>query len=384
MKKAHGVLIGVFASVLFVLVGCEISRLVGFDSKEVPRYHIVGYASGAATVSIEEANMLTHVNYAFARLDEEGQLYFTHPDAPEHLKKLIQLKSQSSHLKVLVSIGGWGGDYFSDAALTDSSRKEFAYQVGQLIETHSLDGVDIDWEYPGQPGPGITYREEDKMNFTRLLKAVRDRLDQMGSERGRKFPGYVLTIATSDSQKYLEHTEMDTVHHFVDFINLMTYDFYTDGSETTGHHTGLHKSSLSSQDGRYAHAGVERFLNEGVPPEKIVLGVPFYGRGWSGVVDANNGLYQKYDAFSGAFGYGYINEVLLDQEGYERYWDEEVRAPYLWNPDSSIFISYEDPESLIHKSTYVIDQELGGIMYWEHRHDKEGALLEVLYYMLKE
>lgn len=382
MKKAHIVLIGIFTSVVLVMVGCEISKIAGVGSKDAPRSNIVGYTSGSAVVSLEDAKRLTHVNYAFARLDEQGELYFTDPDAPQHLERLVQLKSKVPYLNVLVSIGGWGGDYFSDAALTDSSRKTFAVKIGALLKEHSLDGVDIDWEYPGQPGPGIGYREEDKVNFTKMLKTIRDHLDELGKDRGRKFPGYILTIAASDSERYLAHTEMDTVHHFVDHINVMSYDFYTAGSETTGHHSGLGKSLASEHEHRNARAGIERFLAAGVPPEKIVLGVAFYGRSWAGVDKENNGLYQEYDAFSGALGYAHI-ENLMNQDGYERHWDEEAKAPYLWNPDSSIFISYEDPESLIYKSTYVIDNELGGIMYWEHRHDKQGALLDVLYHMLK-
>ena len=152
---------------------------------------------------------LTHIIYAFARIDEDGQLFFPDTDAPTHLNRLVQLKSQTPYLKVLVSIGGWGADYFSDAALTERSRSEFVNQVESLINVHSLDGVDIDWEYPGQPGPGIGYREEDKNNFTLLIKAIRDRLDEMEKDKGRRFPGYVLTIASSDSKTYLENTEMD-------------------------------------------------------------------------------------------------------------------------------------------------------------------------------
>lgn len=382
MKKAHIVLIGLFTTTLLVMVGCEISRMAGKNSKDVPQSRIVGYASSSSNVSLEDAHMLTHINYTFARLDENGDLYFTDPVAPQHLERLVQLRSNTPFLKVLVSIGGWGADYFSDAALTDSSRQAFAVKIGQLIEAHSLDGVDIDWEYPGQPGPGIGYREEDTVNFTRMLKTIREHLDEMAKERGRKFPGYLLTIAASDSEKYLAHTEMDTVHHFVDHVNVMSYDFYTAGSETTGHHSGLGKSLSVDYTHRNARAGIERFLAAGVPREKIVLGVAFYGRSWAGVEKENNGLYQPYEAFSGALGYNRIQN-LMTQDGYERHWDEEAMAPFLWNPDSSIFISYEDPESLIHKSTYVIDNQLGGIMYWEHRHDHEGALLEVLYYMLK-
>lgn len=365
------------------MFGCEFTRLAGFHGKSAPRYRIVGYVSGGAEVSSKDAEKLTHINYAFARIDEQGQLFFPDPSAPSHIKNLRALKSRVPYLKVLVSIGGWGADYFSDVALTDSSRTEFAYQVGELIDTYSLDGVDIDWEYPGQPAAGLTYRVEDKINFTLLIKSIRDRLDELEKRKRRRFPGYVLTIATSASQTYLEHTEMDTLHHFVDHVNVMSYDFYTAGSETTGHHSGLHKSNASVNKERNTRAGIERYLAAGVPPQKIVMGVAFYGRGWSGVQGMNNGLYQKYEAFRGAYGYDHIKNMLLDKGGYERYWDEEAKAPFLWNQDSSIFISYEDPESLRYKGSYVRQQELGGIMYWEHRHDKDGDLLDVLHEMLQ-
>ena len=383
MKKAHIALIALFATVVLVMFGCQFTRMAGLYDKDAPLYRIVGYVSGMAEVSSKDAEKLTHINYAFARIDEDGQLFFPDPDAQLHIKKLVALKSRVPYLKVLVSIGGWGADHFSDVALTDSSRAEFANHVGEMVNTYSLDGVDIDWEYPGQPGAGLKYREEDKTNFTLLIRAIRGRLDEMEKRKRRRFPGYVLTIASSDSRVYLQNTEMDTLHHFVDHINVMSYDFYTAGSETTGHHTGLHKSSASLNEERNARAGIERYLAAGVPPQKIVMGVAFYGRSWSGVQDGNNGLYQKYEAFKGAYGYGHIKNRLLDKEGYERYWDEEAKAPYLWNQDSSIFISYEDPESLRYKGLYVREHELGGIMYWEHRHDKDGDLLDVLHEVLR-
>ena len=370
--------------VVLVMFGCQFTRIAGMHEKDAPRYRIVGYVSGTAEVSSNDAEKLTHINYAFARIDEDGNLFFPNPDASAHIKKLLALKNRDSYLRVLVSVGGWGADYFSDVALTESSRAEFADEVGELVRNYSLDGVDIDWEYPGQPGPGIAYREEDKVNFTLLIKAIRDRLDEMEERKGRRFPGYVLTVASSDSETYLENTEMDTLHHYVDYINVMSYDFYTAGSETTGHHAGLNKSNASINKARNTRAGIERYLSLGVPAEKIVMGVAFYGRSWSGVRSENNGLYQKYDSFKGAYGYGHIRDSFLGKEGYERFWDEEAKAPYLWNQDSSIFISYEDPVSLSYKGSYVRENELGGIMYWEHRHDKDGDLLETLYGVLQK
>jgi chitinase len=331
-----------------------------------------------------DATKITHINYAFARIDEYGEVHFTNPEASVHLSQLQALKAKNPLLKILVSVGGWGADGFSDAALSSASRHRFAGSIVRMIERYSLDGVDLDWEFPGQPGPGIAHRPEDKENFTLLLETIRERLDALSDARG--YTGedrFLLTIASNDDQDYFEFTQMEKLHIYLDFVNVMTYDFFTVNSETTGHHTGLYKSTQQNAPERTAAASIQRHLGAGIPPEKIVLGVAFYGRGWKGVNPDHNGLNQPYKAFDRAYSYSVLKDDYIDRNGYRRYWDESARAPYLWNPDSLIFISYEDVESLEQKAAFIRQYRLGGVMYWQHSHDPSEELLGTLYEALR-
>ncbi len=116
---------------------------------------------------------LTHINFAFARIDKGGRVVFENPDFAPALKSLLALKQQNPQLKIIISVGGWEADGFSDAALTDASRNAFAESAVELLRAHGADGIDLDWEYPGQGVAGIKYRAEDKQNFTLLLKTLR-------------------------------------------------------------------------------------------------------------------------------------------------------------------------------------------------------------------
>ncbi|HEY5610968.1 MAG TPA: glycoside hydrolase family 18 protein [Thermoanaerobaculia bacterium] len=327
------------------------------------RYRVIAYVYGQrADICRINAAKLTHINYAFAKVSEDGEVVFEHPDAPAHLALLRTLKSKNPRLKLLLSVGGWGADHFSDAALTEASRETFAASAVAMLESHEMDGIDLDWEYPGQPGPGIKYRSEDRENFTLLLEALRRRLGDR----------YLLTIASS-AGKYFEHTEMDKIHVDLDWINIMTYDFAGSWSKTTGHHAGLFPSTVDF---------VEQHLRAGIPPEKLVVGVAFFGKGWRGVKPEKRGIHQPYESYAGGYSYQTLRH-LAGQDGFRRYWDRKARAPYLWSPLSATFISYDDPKSLRAKAKYVKRNRLGGIMYWEHSHDPDEILLDVLVRNLK-
>lgn len=366
-----------------LLVGCQAGR-AATQTVEASRYRIVGYVGGRAEIWRVDASKLTHINYAFARVNEDGEAYFRNPDAPAHLAQLQALKARNPDLEILVSVGGWGADGFSDAALTDSSRAKFSRSAVEMVERYALDGFDVDWEFPGQPGPGIEFREEDEQNFTLMLKSLREHLDALSDDRGRTGDDrYLLTIASNDNQRFFDHTEMDRLHVYLDFINVMTYDMFTSGSPTTGHHTGLYRSAGPDAPARTSESAITRHLDAGIPPEKIVLGVAFYGRGWQGVHPRNNGLHQPYEQFAGAWGYQEIMSRFTPEHGFERYWDDAAKAPYLWNADSLMFISYDDPESLRAKTAFVRERQLGGIMYWEHSNDPEEVLLTTIYEALR-
>jgi chitinase len=365
--------------VLAILLGQAVTVCANSSSAKPSKYRIVGYVFRPSNIERIGADKLTHINYAFALVSTDGEVVLNSPDAPAHLSQLQALKAKNPSLKIIVSVGGWGADNFSDASLTDSSRDKFVRSVIALIKRYALDGIDLDWEYPGQPGPGIKFRSEDKENFTSLLRILRQQLDLLSDERGRKGPDrYTLTIASA-SGDYFAHTEMDKLHAYLDWINIMAYDFYTSSAKTTGHHTGLYRSLSAGNSLDYAEASVKQHLAAGIPPEKLVLGVAFYGRSFSGVHSDNQGLYQPYERYAGEYSYSVLIRDFINKHGFARFWDDAAKAPYLWNTDSATFITYEDPASLKAKAGFVKTHRLGGIMYWEHGHDPDELLLSTIF-----
>ena len=334
------------------------------------------FADGRAlTPGAIDVKKLTRVNYAFANI-AQGRMVEGNPADAVNLAALTALKKENPHLTVLVSVGGWtwsGG--FSDAALTPASRSVFIDSVAAFITRYHLDGLDVDWEYPGMSGNGNTFRPEDKQNYTLLLKEIRGRFDTMAATLHR--PLY-LTIAAGSSNEWLEHTEMGEVAKYVDTVNLMAYDYYEpEGGRPTGNHAPLW---IDPADPKAVSAdrSVREFEQAGVAPRKLVLGVPFYGHVWGQVPATNHGLFQPGQPVPNAYAnYDVIVNTMLGK-GYTRYWDAAASVPYLYNPQKQIFVSYEDPESLAAKCRYVKQQHLKGVMFWDYESDPSGALLDAL------
>jgi chitinase len=321
------------------------------------------------------ARKLTRINYAFANI-KDGQIVAVSPADAPNLATLVGLKQENPSLQVLVSVGGWlWSGNFSDAVLTRESRSRFIDSVVAFLEHYNLDGLDIDWEYPGQIGAGNRFRPEDKRNYTLVLAELRKRFHREERKLGRPL---LLSVAAGSNDDFLEHTEMRQVARYVDTVNLMAYDYYEPGDEgTTGNHAPLYTDPA---DPRHvsADASVRLFEQAGVPARKIVLGVPFYGHLWGHVPPANHGLFQPGTPVPHAYArYKDIAGSLLDQ-GFTRYWDASSSVPYLYNPQKEQFVSYEDPQSLALKCAYIQRMHLGGIMFWEYSADPSGALLDAI------
>jgi len=360
-------------------------RQENLQHEKSPPYRIIAYAGGDMDYWQMDARKLTHINYAFALVNDNSEIYFQkEQQAAKHLAQLQALKAKNPNLKLLVSVGGWGADGFSDAALTEDSRTTFARSAVNMIKHYGLDGIDIDWEFPGQPGPGIKYREEDRENFTLMLKTLREHIDRLSNERGLTGDRrYLLTIASNDNQRFFDFTEMDKLHVYLDFVNVMSYDMFSVGSATTGHHTGLHQSGSDAPD-RTTESAIKRHIEAGIPPGQIVLGAAFYGRSWTGVHPEDHGLFQPFDEWYRFIHYSELMENYINRNGFQRHWDDLAKAPFLWNPDSRTFVSYDDPESLRHKAEYVRELGLGGVMYWHHSYDPSQELLGTLHETLQK
>jgi chitinase len=293
------------------------------------------------------AGSLTRVNYAFANI-ENGKIVEGFAHDRENFQVLHNLKQVNPQLEIVVSVGGWTwSGAFSDMVLTAASRKTFIDSAVQFVRDHQLDGLDVDWEYPGSIGNGNVFRPQDKQNYTLFLKELRSRFDIEGKRLGRHL---VTSIAVGASAEFIANTEMSQVQRYVDSVNA----------------DPKHVS---------ADASVKLFEQAGVPAHKLILGVPFYGRAWADVGDTNHGLYQPGKKATVWATYHDIAGTFLST-GFVRYWDSVASAPYLYNPATRMFVSYDDPESIAAKCQYVLKQDLGGIMFWDYLSDTaDHALL---------
>jgi chitinase len=340
-----------------------------------PKKSIVAYVFVKDAVlgpSDVAAASLTRVNYAFANI-VNGKIVEGFAHDRENFQVLHNLKQVNPKLEIVVSVGGWTwSGAFSDMVLTPASRKTFIDSAVQFVRDHQLDGLDVDWEYPGSIGNGNVFRPQDKQNYTLFLKELRSRFDVEGKKLGRHL---VTSIAVGASAEFISNTEMSQVQRYVDSVNLMSYDYYESSTDaTTGHHAPLYTNPADPKHVS-ADASVKLFEQAGVPAHKLILGVPFYGRAWAGVGDTNHGLYQPGKQATVWATYHDIAGTFLSA-GFVRYWDSVASAPYLYNPATQMFVSYEDPESIAAKCQYVLKQGLGGIMFWDYLSDTaDHALL---------
>lgn len=253
----------------------------------------------------------------------------------------------------------------------------------------TLDGIDIDWEFPVSGGMGGNkHRPEDRQNFTALLAEFRKQLDLQGKIDGRT---YLLAIAAPAGSGEYRCFDLVQIRPLVDWITVMAYDFYTGDSETTHFNAPLFQVSFDPGNGAYnGDSAVKAYLAKGIPPEKIILGVPFYGRAWKGVIENQNGLYQQNTGpFAdlhlpvGTWGEGGEIEYRAIKQYYlgswPRFWQNEAQVPWLYNPKEHITLTYDDPESLAAKANYARAKQLGGISIWQiSSDDKEHSLLQAL------
>lgn len=369
-----------------MLFSCNSSLNKTSETKEVKNekeYMVVAYVAGYRDFDFTTIDVsgITHINYAFGNI-RNGEAVFdtTKIDgknlSPDDIVKLNSLKAKNPDLKVLVSIGGWSWSKgFSNAAMTEASRAKFAESCARFVKEYKLDGIDLDWEYPNQIGGGNPHHPLDVHNFTLMLKEVRAELDKIGAADNKH---YLLAIATGADKAYVDNTELGEIHKYIDFLNIMTYDFYNGWHHVNGHLANLYPSAHPELDMNSVVNAVDMHVNAGFPAKKINLGIPFYGRLWTGIeAEGDQFLFNK--AGSNGMGIDYINFYRkIDNDGYKRYWDDNAKAPYLWNAEKKEFISYEDEESIVLKVKYLKQRGLAGAMFWEYSADHENKLLNAL------
>jgi chitinase len=386
----------------------------GRNSQVKPRRQVIGYfteggaRSGKYTVkdiaTSGAAELLTEVNYAFGRVadnrcqiaDRETALNHAYaaaesvdgtadPEGDNQLRgtfhQFQELKRRYPGLKLVISFGGWGQSDGFSSAVQPEHLKEF---VGSCVETFIqgrfapgieapgiFDGIDIDWEYPVEGGvtPGHT---EDTANFTAMAAEFRRQMDAVR-------PGLLLTAALPAPAELYKNFELKKIAATMDYLSIMAYDLHWDSEPMSFLHSPLFhdpkdpsKPSADTHNGNFAVRG---FLAAGVPASKVILGVPFYGKGWTGVGNADHGLYQSASGPAKVDGsYRKLKELagVVDR----KYYSHAVTCS-VWNDGN--FWSYDCPEAMRKKMSYIRQRNLGGVMFWELSHDtSDGELLHIL------
>jgi chitinase len=339
-----------------------------FLQAQSPRHHIIAYYTGdAEQIKAYPVGKLSHIILSFLNISHDS-LTFKNEKQENTLKSLVSLKTQYPDLKIMVSIGGWGGcPQCSNLFASAEHRDMFAKITVELFNKYGADGIDLDWEYPTIAGyPDHKYAPEDKNNFTELVKALRK---EMGDR-------YVLSFAAGGFTRFLEESvDWNAIMPHLDFVNLMTYDLTSGASKTTGHHTPLANNETQKQS---ADNCITWLLNHGVPSKKLIMGAAFYARVWENVANINNGLYQP-GKFKQGVNYKNHSAFFSDSLGFKSYWDKKAKAPYSYSASKGLFATYDDPKSIKAKSKYIRRKKLGGIMFWQLTQDKPtDGLVDVM------
>jgi chitinase len=291
--------------------------------------------------------------------------------------QLQELKKKFPKLKILISLGGWANsEGFSDAAQPANMRDFVRSCVDIFIkgnfspEIHApgvFDGIDIDWEYPVDGGM-IPGRPEDTRNLNAMAAQFRRELDAIR-------PGLLLTAAIPATAEDYKHYDLRTLSRYMNDLSIMAYDLHWNAEKITNLHSALwHDAADPSKPPMDSHFGahaVQDFLRAGVPARKIILGVPFYGKGWSGVAAVNHGLYQAAKDAS-KYPPEYRNLKALPPEADRQFYPKPATCSVWSNGD---FFSYDCPQALRLKRQYVRVHHLGGVMFWEIGQDTTDAEL---------
>lgn len=391
-----------------------IGSAVAQPQQKVYRPEVIGYftefgaESGRYTVknivTSGAAGLLTHIDYAFGRVAGDRcrianpEIALNHaynasasvdgtadPEGANRLRgtfhQFQELKRLYPHLKILISFGGWGqSNGFSSAAEPGHVREFVRSCVETFIQGHFapgieapgiFDGIDIDWEYPVEGGtsPG---RPEDTANFTAMAAEFRRQLDAIR-------PGLLLTAALPAEEELYRNFELGKISRYFDDLAIMIYDLHWNTEPLTQLHSPLFHDpadpSKAPANTRYGDYAVHGFLKAGVPAEKIVFGVPFYGKGWTGVKGVNHGLYQP--ASGPAKQEGSYRQLKAMPATSDRQFVQTAATCTIWNAPN--FWSYDCPEALRAKMQYIREHRLRGVMFWELGHDTDDSeLLKIL------
>jgi chitinase len=316
-------------------------------------FRVVAYFRGdIKEIQKYDYQKVTHLIYCFMYL-KGNQIGFKNEDSENTLKECLALKKKYPKLKVLIALGGWGGcETCSSVFSSQDGRVEFAHSVQEVLVKYKADGIDIDWESPVIGG----YNDhkaapEDKDNFTQLIFTLRKTLSKR----------FEICFDANSTKDFIDQSiDWKKVLPQVNFVNLMTYGLPTDERGHTGHHTALFSSSFQSES---IDKSIKYLDSLGLPTNKFLIGAAFYSFVVKEVDSVNNGLGQK-GKFKSNVNYSNVMLEYTEANGYQYFWDSIACAPYLYNRNQKMFVTFDDKHSVSLKTKYALQNHLGGIMFW--------------------
>lgn len=430
-----GVVTAITLGAVFTVLLSAVAR-IGDAGGAASDHHRIAYFAdwntanrGYSIADVEEsgaAERLARMLWAFGDVDSSGECFIS-PDADQpweiyqrrydagesidgeadeygqplagSLNQLRKLREDHPQLGASISVGGWNtSTYMSTAVRTEESREDFVSSCidlwirGDLPELNGepqggegaaegvFDGIDLDWEWPGGGGhPDNTEHPDDRRNFTLVVQEFRSQLDALEQETGEE---YTLSVSVANTPELIEASYEPEVFESVDFATLQGYDFTGSWSRTTDHHSQLYAPS-GHEDDPSSDRAVRLYRQHGLPAEKIVLGFPGFGRGWTGVGPEGFGRYAPAEGpADGDYGEGTDSYADLEQKDGQRFFDP-VNGAY-WLYDGTEWWTYDTPEVVALKGAYVRREDLGGLMMWNLDMDPEGELVQAMDESLEE
>jgi chitinase len=367
------------------ILSATLLGLLGLSLQARATPQIAAYYDGGMPVAQIPAAKINDLIYAFGEPNDAGVCAPPTSAQSGTFAALRQLRGQHPGLQLMVSIGGWdAAPQYSDIALTRRSRRRFAEScIKAFLVEQGFDGIDLDWEFPVQGGMNRS-RPQDRADATALVREFRRQLDALGRRTHRH---YLLTVATpagtwqqGGAYSVSDSYDLAALARSVDWLNVMTYDMNNIFSPLSGFNAPLGADPRDAapepaRSGDNLTGAVRFYESQGVPAAKIMLGVAFYGRGFTGVASQDAGLYSKYSGGFAETPWKSIRAQFLTDPDWVRHWSLSAQAPWLYNARQHIFFSYDDPLSLGIKADFARRQRLRGVMIWVLGEDDAGNCL---------
>ncbi|MFC4451289.1 glycoside hydrolase family 18 protein [Halorussus aquaticus] len=311
---------------------------------------------------------LTHLNFAFVEPQSDGTVAVSDSSKQSTLSELATYDDTDTVFLLSIS-SGWYSGTFSDAASTAERRQRFAETAVDLMLKYNFDGLDLDWEYPDG-----SVRADDPHNFTLLLEACRNELDSRVGSWAH------LTMAASPNPNIADDAyEVGTISDYLDHVNVMTYDYHGDWSDVTNFNAPFDSPPEGPSSSSWNTTNhMQHWAGKPIANDKLLMGMPFYGRSYTGVSSTNDGLFNSFDAASSETFYN-VRENIKPQSDYEYHWHPDAKVPWLYSAAENTFVCYDNVDSISNKVDFVKNNGFGGAMCWELSQDPSNTLVAAMH-----